>query len=184
MINLFISSLCFSQDFHTFKNGLSMGNVSFSYSQNGGISSLDLFSFRIIESNTGLGLTTYIYPVFMNENVNSTDLFSMELNWEPLFDHSSFWGTGLFLRLDNYLPYGREIDYRTGVRFELRQPFGDFIYPLLGVEAGYWMDRGFYFGAKIDPVVLIGIAAYAFLQESTESYESEYPEDYLPESKK
>ncbi len=185
---LLISINLFSQEFPEIHHGFSLGNLSGYIDMNNNEAQLELFSYRVFESNTGLGLTTYIWPVFSGESLNdddisfgSNDLFGPEFNWEPFYSPGAFWGSGLFFRVDNYLPGGNDFVWKTGVRLDVRVDFYDFIYPILTVETGYWADEGFYFGIKLDPVVLVAIIGMAVGSEERTQYRKENnPEGFYP----
>lgn len=190
---LFISMTLFAQTFPDIHHGASVGNFSIYSDLSDGEIQLELFSYRILEGVTGLGLTTYIWPVFTDSSLDDdaevlfgvNDLFGLELNWEPFYKQESFWGSGLFFRVDNYLPGGNELSWKTGARIDLRVAFDDFIYPIVSLETGYWLDQGFYFGFKIDPVVLV-VSLGAIIVMGTGSEERTHyrrdnnPEDFYP----
>jgi hypothetical protein len=182
---LLLSISLFSQNI---QYGFSLGDFSVYTDMSDGEIQLELFSFRVLESNTGLGLTTYVWPVFSNnisENSDiifgNNDLLSVEFNWEPFYKEELFWGAGLYFRVDNYLPSGNEFSWSTGARFDFRYNFNEFIYPLVSLETGYGLDRGFYWGVKIDPVILLAMFGMSIgSQESTQYRKDNNPEGFYP----
>ncbi|MBN2617134.1 MAG: hypothetical protein JXR64_02340, partial [Spirochaetales bacterium] len=142
--------------------------ISMNGYKNGGFATLDLFSYGITEAVSGIGVTTYIYPICYIDDIensdpvfNSTDLFAMEFSWSPFFDPTSIWDAALFFRGDNYLPLTHEFDFRTGARIDLKFPIERFYYPTVSVEVGYWLEKDFYWALKMDPVLLLAAIVWA-----------------------
>lgn len=188
LVFLFTCFTGFSQDFPDLYHGFSLGNVSLYTDSKGEEIQLELFSYRILDGVTGLGMTTYIWPVFTDTDIEDddvelgvNDLFALEFNWEPFITSGSFWGTGLYFRIDNYLPGGNEYTWRTGARIDIRLEFEKIIYPLVTLETGYWSDRGLYLGVKLDPVVIIAMIGIVIGQTEKEDYiRNNNPEEYYP----
>lgn len=156
-------------------HGLSLGDVGGYYSQGGTFSGGSILGYRFIEAGTGLGLSVSgLTSRSSVEGYGSEDLFeninylSLEVNWEPFYDIESFWGLGAFYRVDNVLSEGMDIDWRTGLRLDIRAN-DSFIYPLVAVEAGYWENHGFYIGIKVDPVFALMGAGVTFFHEKLTS---------------
>lgn len=177
-----ISVTCYSQNFDL---GISSGYFSFDHYFGGKtVGSLNICSFRAIDTNTGLGISTYILPAFtdidFDDNNDSdyimNDFFALEFNWEPLYKPGSFWGAGLFFQLNNYFPTENQFFWKSGLRFDFRAPLWDLIYPLVTIEAGYQWEKGFYCGIKIDPIVILIIAGISFVEEN----KNPMPDDYGP----
>ncbi len=156
---------CFSlfSDSFNLDFGLSLGNISFIAKEDYGIVAVDLFSLRVLETESGFGVTTYIWPN-INLDIDApefeqigNDLFALEFNYEPLFRYSSWYGLGYFFRIDNFFPGGNEFYWRTGLRFDVRTRILDCIYPLGALEGGYVDGTGFYASLSLDPVLFLMI---------------------------
>lgn len=176
LIFLTTNSILFADTLSNFIYGFSTGNIGFNNSAEESEAWADIGSIRFLELNTGLGLTTYILPLSITDDDVEIDhdLFSLELNWEPFFNPGDFWGTGLFFRLDDYFPTDNNINFKTGLRLDFRVDLWEFLYPIVCVEAGYDYDNGLFWGAKIDVIVLVGVAIYSFLESTMEEIPNEY----------
>lgn len=159
------------------EHGFSIGDLSVYGSQERSSSEITVLGYRILDSSTGLGFTVNGLTIYdgVTEDPsysikNSIGFLGLEANWEPFYSRGSFWGTGLFFRIDSIFPTDN-LDWRTGARIDLRFPDINIIYPLLVFEAGYWNDRGVYFGAKIDPIVLLLAMGIAFTEDVKDEYD-------------
>lgn len=143
---------------HNFKHGLSIMKGSYEFSRNNNTGKIEILSYRILDTKTGLGLTTNIINlglsteqdiIFNGEN----SFFDLEFNWEPLYIKNPELGLGIFYKIDNYYLGIDSMNHDIGFRIDARiKNINDNFIPLaLGTaEIGYHDKKGAYLSLKID----------------------------------
>lgn len=172
VIFFFIAPQGFCNNVIDIQNGIYLGDLSIYKTENRGLYTGNILGYRGIESNSGLGLNIYAWPLQMTDNIDSfsrifesSKLVGLEFIWEPLYTKDSTFGLGIFYRIDHLLMNTDLFDWRTGIRFDIRISDSYFTpYPIIAIETGYWKNEGFFIGIKFDPFVAIVALGFGFVE--------------------
>lgn len=90
-----------------FKQGLSIMKGCYEFNTSNNIGKMEILSYRVIETNTGLGLTTNFINLGLSTDEDlifngENSFFDLELNWEPFYMNNPEFGVGIFYKIDNY----------------------------------------------------------------------------------